>query len=247
VATATGQNLVDTARSRSGYQNTQFVTDAEVLGFVNDRCIELRDLINEQDESYGSQPYPFTLPDAVLAAACAAASLAAPPPNFAALPDDCDRAQGLDLGNGAGPFTSGGGPGGMRPETVHEFSFQNRNDQDGPRFKMFGRIAGKEVLMVQPEQSAQGNYRLWYIPQWVPLALTDSLDMTMNRFNRYISIGAGIDILTKAKRDTSSLEKALGVVARAVATMSQNRETEAEQGGTDNQSRQTWPYYSRWR
>ncbi len=245
MANKTGQELVDDARSRAGYQATGFVLDAEILGWVNDECNALRDLIIAQDESYYSAPYAFTLPDSILAAACIVASVSPPPPNFAALPDGCDRVQGLDLANGQGAFTSGGGPAGQRPTTIHEFNFAQRNDLQGPRYRLFGRIADTEVLMVQPEENSAGQYRLWYIPQFTPLTLVTSLDSIMQRFNRFISIGAAIRILTKAKRDTTALMQDQAKVTAAVQTMSQNRDSEADQGGSDGRAdaMRRWPYY----
>jgi hypothetical protein len=240
----TGQQLVDDARSRSGYQNSGFVTDAEVLNWVNDECIALRDLIVQQDESVYSKPYGFALPDPVLQAIYTTATLGTAPLNFAALPDDFDRAQGLDQANAQGAFnTAGGGPAGARPTTVHMFNFQQRNDLEGPRYKLFGRIAETEILMVMPEENSAGSYRLWYVPHFVPLTLATSLDSIMERFNRYISVGAAIRILAKAKRDASALMQDQARVASAVQTMSNNRDSEAEQGGTDGQMRQRWPYY----
>jgi len=96
MANATGQDLVDGARKRAGYQNTAFVLDDEVLTWINDARIELYDLLNQQDESVYSTPYEFQLPDPLLAAAYTAAGLGTPPANFAMLPEDLDRIQGLD-------------------------------------------------------------------------------------------------------------------------------------------------------
>lgn len=251
MANKTGQDLVNDARSRAGYQNTNFVLDPEILSWVNDAAEDLQDIIVAQDESILSQPFPFTLPDPVLAAACAALTLPAPPPNFAALPSNCDRLQGVDFADAQGPYDTSGGPAGMRSATVRMFNFQNRNDWNamtgGMRYKMFGQIAGQEVIMVQPEDNAGGNYRLWFIPQWTPLALTDSLTNIFQRFNRYISIGAAIQILVKAKRDTNQLVAEREKVAQRVTEMSNNRDSEAEQGGSDRQGHYTdgWPYRTR--
>ncbi len=240
----TGQQLVDQARERSGYQNSAFVTDAEVLNYVNDARIELRDLITQQDETVYSMPYGFSLPDPILQTAYTLASLGTAPPNFAALPEDFDRAQGLDQANAQGAFNAaGGGPAGQRPTTVHMFNFQQRNDLEGPRYKLFGRIADTEILMVQPEENSAGAYRLWYSPHVVPLTLVTTLDSIEQRFNRYISIAAAMRILNKAKRDASALGQDLAKVMQAVQTMSNNRDSEAEQGGTSGQQRQRWPYY----
>lgn len=243
MANKSGQNLVDDARSRSGYQATGFVTDAEILNWVNDARVELRDLMIQQDETIYAQSYGFVLPDPVLQTAYTTASLGTPPPNWAALPVDFDRAQGVDWASG-GPFnTTGGGPTGMRPTTIHEYNFQQRNDLEGPRYKLFGRIAGVEILIMQSEENSAGSYRLWYVPQVVALGLVDLIDTNEQRFNRYMSIAAAIRILTKAKRDTSALEKDLQKVMASVQTMSNNRDSEAEQGGSDGQQRQRWPYY----
>ena len=237
-----GQNLVDDARSRSGYQNTQFVTDTEVLGWINDERRKLRDLMRAEDETLYSQPYGFSLPDPVLAAAYTAASLGVPPPHFAALPLDFDSLQGLDWATA--PFSvTGGGPAGQRPTTTHMFNFQQRNDLEGPRYKVFGRIAGVEILMVMPEENSAGSYRAWYTAIPPDLTLTDTLDANEQRFNDFISTGAAIRILSKAKRNTNEQRNDQASAIKRIETMNNNRDSEAEQGGTSGQSRQRWPYY----
>jgi len=240
---STGQNLVDDARSRSGYQNSNFVTDTEVLGWVNDSCKELYDLINAQEESVYTTPCAFALPDPVLAAAYTAASLGTPPANFAALPDTCDRIQGLDFN-----APTGGGVGAEGQFAVHMFSFQNRNDHRWMKYKAVGRIAGKEIIMVIPFERAPGNYQLWYIPQFVPLGLADTLDNNMQKFEDFIAESAAIRILDKAKRDASALRAHRAELVARIQTMSQNRDSEAEQGGTatDGHYTQGWPYTPNW-
>jgi len=233
MANSTGQNLVDLAREVSGYQVSQAVTDAEVLVYVNEHTKKLYDLINEQDESVYSTPYLFSLPDPVLQTAYTAASLGTAPVNFAALPDDCDRIQGLDYQ-----------PAAPRPITVHPFTFVNRND-GWFLYKAMGRIAGKEILQVIPAATSAGPYQLWYIQQFVPLTLITALDNNMQRYQPYIYYGAGIDILDKVKRDSSQLTRKQQAEAKRVATMAQNRDSGAEQGGTEGGNRDSnWPYFS---
>lgn len=231
MANSTGQNLVDDARNAAGYALTQFVTDAEVLLLVNERAKELYDLMNAQEESVYSTPYRFTLPDTVLAAAYTAASLGTPPVNYGALPTDCDRIQGLDFL-----------PDAPRPVTVHMLTWANRND-GGFRYKAMGRVAATEIIQVMPPATSAGPYQLWYIPQFVPLTLSTTLDNNMQRHQAYVYTGAAIDILTKAKRDPAALERKLAKLAARATTMSQNRDAEAEQGGTDGAAPTShWPY-----
>jgi len=230
---STGQNLVDLAREVSGYQVSQFVTDPEVLVYVNEHAKKLYDLINEQDESVYSTPYAFTLPDPILQTAYTGAGLGTAPVNYAALPDTCDRIQGLDYQ-----------PQQPRPITVHPFTFANRND-GWFLYKAMGRIASKEILQVIPAATSAGPYQLWFIPQFVPLALTDLLDNNMQRYQPYIYYGAGVDILDKAKRNSSQLATKKAEEAKRIATMSQNRDSGAEQGGTEGGNRESnWPYFS---
>jgi hypothetical protein len=250
MANKTGQNLIDDARMRSGYQNTSFVTDPEVLNWVNDYAAKMYDIINAQDENIYTTPYAFAMPDSVLATAYTTATLGTPPPNYAALPSNMDRVQGLDFfgalfsatpANGTPPASIGQ----ARPTVVHMFSVQERNSTRF-MYKAMGRIAGTEVIQVVPFDQAAGGYQLWYIPQFVPLTISTSLDNIMQRFNEYVSLGAGMMILSKAKRRDAlaSLREDFVAAEKRVRTMSNNRDSEAEQGGTaaDGHYTDGWPF-----
>jgi hypothetical protein len=240
----TGQNLVDDARSRSGYQATSFVTDPEILGWTNDARRELYDEINLMDESVYGTSYGFTLPDPVLATAYATAGLGTPPPNWAALPDPCKLISGLDYGV---TITNGVVQGGTHPQTVHMFSMQNRNDSSF-KYKALGRFAGVEVIQVIPFERAPGSYGLWYIPALTPLTLVTSLDAQQEQFADFIGISAAIRILDKAKRDASPLRDEKERVRLRLRSMFSRRDSEAEQAGTSSDGHYTdgWPFGRRW-
>jgi len=133
----------------------------------------------------------------------------------------------------------------INDRTMHVFSFQERNSGKW-MYRAHGRIAGREILQVTPSDNAAGAYRIWYIPQLVPLTLTTSLDNIQEKRREFLEVTAAIRILQKAKRDTNALEGRRQQLLAELRTMANNRESEAEQGGTSDarygNEMRGWPF-----
>jgi hypothetical protein len=85
--------------------------------------------------------------------------------NTYALPSDFESIRGLDLN-----------PGQSNRQTVHRFTFGNRNgatrapfDFYSPRERSY-RVVSRSLLVIEPAEQAAGNYRLYYVPRPTRLA-----------------------------------------------------------------------------
>ncbi len=167
--------LLDDTRFRANRLNTD-TTGADstrITGLLNERKQELYDLILSVDNSYYVRSYLFSLPDPVLQALYTAQNLGTAPVNVSACPAGYYKDTGLDKS-----------PTLPTPYTCHNFNFAERNTRSRNWFnyRPIGRQAGVQVLehlVGTSSQNTSGDFRLWYVPQDVPLAPLTVVDMTV--------------------------------------------------------------------
>jgi hypothetical protein len=201
---ATLSELRDQVRQRSDQENSKFIGDAELNGYINDSYLELYDILVSKYEDYYSATATFTLSGT----------------NSYALPSNLYKLRGVDFQiNAPSDWTS------LKP-----FNFMERNSRNriGSRVR-FGirdityRMMGSNLLFL-PETDCDGTYRIWYIPKLTQLvsdsdALTGVLD-----FDEYIVVDAAIKCLGKEESDATLLMATKQALLERVKTMSADRD-----------------------
>ena len=214
-------------RERSDQQNSQFITDAELNGYINNSYAELYDILVSSFEDYYTSIYPFVI---------------ASGSSDIAIPSDCYKIRGVDLSYDGTNWVN-----------VAKFNFAERN-RIGARTRinvgLLGvnyRLMGDKLYFI-PEDRAPGQYRLWYIPRYTPLVndtdvLSDVLD-----FDEYIIVDAAIKCLIKEESDPSMLVMAKQALKQRIDSMAANRDAAQPERVGDvstvaNRYGGTTPYY----
>lgn len=214
------------ARQRADMEESQFVSDSELNGYINNSIAELHDiLVQSYNTDYYISSYEFTTTvgqDAY------------------DLPEDFYKLRGVDAAlNGTDSFT-------LRP-----FNFNERN-----RFKNFGvwnilgianiryRILGNQ-LKFTPVPDGTTEVTLWYVPVATELvADTDELK-DFNGYNEYIVIDAAIKMAQKEESDVSVLAAQKAAIIDRLNAAAQNRDIGSSESVSDIYAENDDFYYSR--
>lgn len=186
--TMTLLQLRTAVRQQADMVNSQFVSDAELNGYINQSIYELWDLLIENDQDFGVTSTTFTIATG----------------NTQSLPADFYKFKGLD------DLTSDSNS----PLTVRKFSFNERNSYSlsglpfyrGAFSDVYYRVVGSSLLFEPPER-APGTYKLWYIVVPTALALDADTFDGVNGWHQYIIYDSSIKCLVKEESSTTVLEK----------------------------------------
>lgn len=200
-------------RQRADMVNTQFVTDAELNGYINASFGELYDLLVSRFEDYFMKldPVTFLPPTFTLANGIGAF----------ALPSDFYKLRGLDYSNSGNDWC-----------TLNNTNFINRNRRNVDRlnYSIRGlnyRVMNNVIKFFPPDQS-NGTYRLWYVPR-VPTLVADAdstSGYTMD-YDEYIVVDSAIKCLVKEESDPSVLMAGKEQLKQRIIAMSANRDASA--------------------
>lgn len=206
------------ARQRADMEGSSFVSDAELNSYINASFAELYDLLTSRFEDYYSSSLTFTLAGSV---------------SSYALPADFYKLRGLDF-----QYTA--------PNewiSVRQFNFAERNSLSRNLSRLtYGvrdvsyRVMGNQILFL-PEGSAQGTYRLWYIPRFTPLASDTDVLAGILDFEEYIVVDAAIKCLIKEESDTSMLMAMKEQLKARILAMSANRDANEPERVADTNRR----------
>jgi len=193
-------------RQRADMTDSDFVTDSELNNYINKAWAELYDILVTTYEDYFTEgPNSFTL---------------AAGESTYDLPDDFYKLRGVDFKTGGQNEFS----------TLYPFTFKERNEQtSGLRRWPFGladiryRLV-KNTLRFIPEDSAQGDYQLWYIP--AANTLSDDADEMdgVNGWEDYVVVSATIRCLEKEETDTVNLRNELRMLKTRIEDSAANRD-----------------------
>jgi hypothetical protein len=191
------------ARQRSDQENSEFVGDSELNGYINASYGELRDLLVSRFEDYYSSTIEFTLSGI----------------NTYEIPQTVYKIRGLDYQVNGSDWM-----------TVYPFNFAERNSRNRAtnrliygRRRLQYRLMGLNLILL-PEDKASGNYKLWFIPRVTPLVddedeMSDVLD-----FEEYVVVDAAIKCLIKEESDITSLMAIKEQLRQRILAMSANRD-----------------------
>jgi hypothetical protein len=94
--------------------------------------------------------------------------------------------------------------------TVQPFSFKQRNKRTRQAvftpYSIEYRLQGNHVVLLPKETATQYQYRLWYVPDYIPLsATTDTLQAYMDSqaWYEYAIVDSAIKVLAKQDLDAS--------------------------------------------
>jgi hypothetical protein len=144
VATTTLDELIEQTRQKANIQRSNFVTDTEIVGYLNEARKQLRELIITADDSYYQASLTF--------------NASAAPDNVQALPAQFWKLRGLDAYAGDT----------LRQCEVYAREYRNRFD---PGLGYYFGGDGNSIELLPPQTCPQFNpWRINYVPKPLPLA-----------------------------------------------------------------------------
>jgi len=192
---ATVVELVDLVRKRCNMENTQFVTDQEIVDLLNRSHTELYDTLVAANEDYFVTNYDLTITASV---------------DAYALPGDFYKVLGVDLNIDA-----------ERSISLKKFQFTERNRYKTtiyaphiPASIYQYHVVDTNLKFIPKPREAKGAV-LWYVPLPKKLVLaaavppvsteTTTLDIRMAMYDDYLILDAAINCLIKEESDVSAL------------------------------------------
>ena len=196
--TTTLQNLVDRTRQRADMEGSTFVTDAEVIGYINVAMSEIHDILVDRYEDYYVESKQYTLP----------ADNPGTLPLVAGGDKPFYKALGVDFDTGGTTYR------------LRRFSFQERNMFNSPAV-VAGRVTntlyaiqGAEIKFI-PSPTVSGTATLWYVPEAQQFSTSESEYMAKTiqskapavafGYEEYVVVDAAIKCLQKEESDVQIL------------------------------------------
>lgn len=181
------QQLVDDVRLLTNTENSQFVTDNELLYYLNASLGDLDDMMVAKQEDYRLTNVQITITTG----------------NTFPLPADFYQLRGVDYYN----FENQPNPW----LTMKSFSLQERNRYANPLLRTMYGVLGLYYMLqdgyvaVIPPDTAAGTYRLWYTPMLSTYALTDTIPSYFSNqaWTEYAVTDSAIKVLNKQNLDPS--------------------------------------------
>jgi len=211
--TVTLAQLRTRSSQRADMENSEFVSPEELLSYINASYAELHDILVSKFEDYYTISSLFSIASG----------------NTSPLPTDFYKLRGVDFKVDANNWIS-----------VSKFNFANRNTISRSSVSRSNKSAQYRVigdnLMIEPESSAVGDYRIWYTPVYTPLVLETDTVNGLNSFEEYIVIDVAIKMLAKEESSVTHLVKEKEAMGRRIDLMAQNRDSGQPEKITDTSS-----------
>ena len=169
MASIVASDMITRVRRRGDFENSEFVTDEEIIDYLNRGLCELWDILVTTHENYGMEDDSFTIPNT--------------DPDAFKLPKDFYKLMGVDFTPSSGGTTS----------RVRPFSFQHRNQYSNPIIKASGvdlveyALVGDDIKLI-PEDLPSGTIKLWYIktaPQFEPADISSVVNGITPGYEEY--------------------------------------------------------------
>lgn len=205
--------LKSQARDRADMQSSQFVSDSELVNYINGSIAELHDLlIAAYDNDYFITEYTF---DTVAGTATYA------------LPAAFYKLRGIDSRVSGDQWF-----------TLQPFNFNERNSQNelvaylayGNNFRY--RLVGSNIMFT-PAPTGVYNMKMWYIPVATKLSSDSDTLSDLNQFAEYVIVDAAIKMMAKEEADVSVLAAQKAELRRRIEIMGQNRNADKADSITD--------------
>lgn len=205
--------LKSQSRDRADMTNSQFVSDSELVNYINGSIAELHDLlIAAYDNDYFITEYTFNTVSGT---------------DSYALPADFYKLRGIDSKIGTDQWF-----------TLQPFNFNERNSKNdlvaylayGNNFRY--RIMGSEVVF-SPVPQGIYSIKLWYIPVATKLTSDSDTLNDLNQFSEYVIVDAAIKMANKEEADVSVLAAQKAELKRRIEVMAQNRNADKSESISD--------------
>jgi len=204
---ATLSQLRTRIREQSDMKNSDFISDSELLSYINASYAELYDIMVQTYEDYYVTSTTF--------------SLTSSDNGVYALPSDFSKLRGVDYQLG-GEYV-----------TLYPFDWNSRNARQRSVNRLYlgdlnlvYRIVGSN-LRIEPRDNAVGDYQLWYCPSFTPLSadgdLVDS-HMARNGWEEYIVVDVAIKCLAKEESNTAHLLLAKDQIKKRIESAAGDRD-----------------------
>lgn len=190
-------------REAANMENSQFVSDNELLRYIDMSYAKLYDMLVESFENY------YTLGPIAVTVSTG---------NTIPYPADFYKLVGLDM-NFGGSFYP-----------LKSFEFQERGRWvNANKLAYVGIINAAYKLLstgivLYPESSAVGQYRYWYIPRRTSLTSDTSTVDGVNGWQQYIVIDCAIKCLQKEESDVSALMAEKNEMIERIRSMATKRD-----------------------
>lgn len=205
--------LKSQARDKADMQNSQFVSDSELVNYINASIAELHDLmVAAFDNDYFVSEYSF--------------QTSADTSSYA-LPATFYKLRGVDSKIGNDQWF-----------TLQPFNFNERNSKNdmiaylayGNNFRY--RLMGSNIVFT-PTPKGVFDIKLWYIPLATKLSSDSDVLSDLNQFAEYVTVDAAIKMVAKEEGDISVLAGQKAELKRRIEVMAQNRNADKSESVTD--------------
>jgi hypothetical protein len=175
-STVTMGDLVTQVRQRADMENSQFVSSAELYGYINSAAQDLYDILTYKMEDY------YTISASVVTDGVG---------DTFALPSNFYKLVGVDYSL-AGMI-----------QPMEKFNFQDRNNYRYNAQLLRYRII-KDSIVFKPTPSAQ-TITIWYVPAFTKMDEAEDTFDGINGWEDLVVVDAAIKCLMKEESDVSGL------------------------------------------
>jgi len=185
-------------RNRADMANSLFVSDAELITYINGSIAELHDLLIGSEDYYLVEYSVNTIANTATYA----------------LPAAFYKLRGVDIRQNSGDWQS------LRP-----FNFNERNSSsdtqssNGLRYRLTG-----SNLMLSPAPVGVYEIKIWYTPVATKLVIDADILNDVNQWSEYVIIDAAIKCLNKEESDVSVLLATKADLRKRIENMSASRD-----------------------
>lgn len=195
------------ARQRADMETSDFVSDAELVDYVNASLAELYDLLVAAygDDYFMADAFPISVTSGT---------------SDYNLPTDFYKLKGVDIQDGSDWLT------------VRPFNFNERNKVQSGIECLRYRLMGSKIKF-SPVPTGSSSVQLWYVP--VAPTLVDDADTfnDVNNFSEYVVVDTAIKMLQKEESDVSVLMAQKDRLKRRLEEMANNRDAGSPESITD--------------
>lgn len=212
----TVSELITRIRERSNTERSNFVTDDEIIRYIDQGYTRLYDLIVSKFENYYINDYSFQTTGST---------------QFFDLPADFYKMVGLDQFQN----TSGSGDNAL---TVRPFNFNERNRYNNILFAVtaaaFYRylIQGSKIKILPPPDAGI-TFKMWYIPAPTKITSTAQQIDGIAGWEEVVVLYAAVQIMNKQELDSTPLKREYAEAVDRVITMATERDAALPERVTD--------------
>jgi hypothetical protein len=212
--TITLGELKTQSRQRADMVNSQFVSDAELTGYLNNSIAELHDILSE---SYGSE---YFLKSDIIPIVSGTEAYN--------LPADFYDLKGVDVKVDSVNYM-----------TISRYNFNERNRTSNFRYWDYMGIANiryrlvGQTLRFSPMPDRTAECRIWYVPLATKLVDdTDTLE-DFNAYSEFVIVDAAIKMMQKEESDVTLLVGQKQMLEKRIREKSQHRDANIAPTVTD--------------